>query len=65
MNKKLSILSSLLLIAAGVVVHILSDQSDGRLDTELIGFFAGILVGAGFSILLLTLFRKPGKNTNS
>ena len=64
MNKKLSILSSLLLIAAGVVLHILSDQTDGALDMELIGFFAGVLVGAGFSILLITLFKKPEKDQN-
>jgi uncharacterized membrane protein YgaE (UPF0421/DUF939 family) len=64
MNKKLGILSSLLLIAAGVVLIILSDQTDGAMDMELIDFFAGVLVGAGISILLITLFKKPEKNLN-
>lgn len=62
MNKKLSILSSLLLVAAGVVIHILSDRTNGTFDLELLHFFSGFLVGAGISILLITLFKRSKKD---
>jgi len=58
MSKRNSIFVSILLIAAGIVIHFLSDRTDGTLDLELIGFFSGFLFGIGFAFLLLSIFRK-------
>lgn len=64
MNKRNVILVSILLIAAGVVIHFLTDHTDGTVDLELTGFFSGILFGAGLAILVTSIFKK-GKNSTS
>ena len=58
MTKGKTIFVSVLLIAAGVLIELLINDSNTSLDKELIDFFAGILLGSGASILLMTLFKK-------
>lgn len=58
MNRRNSILVSLLLIAAGLVIHFLADRTDGTVDLELTGFFSGILFGAGLAILVTSILKK-------
>lgn len=58
MSKRNNILIALLLIAAGVVVHVISGRTDGTVDLELTGLFAGILFGAGIATLAHLLIPK-------
>lgn len=37
---------------------LLLNDSNTSIDKELVDFFAGILLGSGGSILLMTLFKK-------
>jgi len=58
MTKGKRIFISVLLILAGVLIEFLLKDSNTNLDKELVNFFAGILLGSGGSILLMTLFKK-------
>ena len=58
MSKGNSIFISLLLIAAGIVIHFLSERTDGTMDLELTGFFSGFLVGIGSVFLVYSIFKK-------
>jgi len=58
MTKGKRIFVSVLLIVAGVLIEFLLKDSNTNLDKELVDFFAGILLGSGGSILLMTLFKK-------
>jgi hypothetical protein len=58
MTKRKTIFVSVLLIAAGVLIVLLLNDSNTSIDKELVDFFAGILLGSGGSILLMTLFKK-------
>ncbi len=58
MTKAKTIFVSILLVIAGVLIEFLLKDSNTNLDKELVDFFAGILLGSGGSILLMTLFKK-------
>ncbi len=58
MTKAKTIFVSILLVIAGVLIEFLLKDSNTNLDKELVDFFAGILLGSGASILLMTLFKK-------
>ncbi|MGE0078855.1 MAG: hypothetical protein AB7S48_13430 [Bacteroidales bacterium] len=59
MSKKHTIVISVLLIIAAVVIQVLMDDSNTKLDKELIGFFSGILFGVGIGMPIhLFLNRK-------
>lgn len=58
MNKRIHVLAIILLLAAGLVVNYLSGHSDGSVDKELIDLFAGILIGAGLTLLVQLFFPK-------
>lgn len=58
MTKGKTIFVSILLVIAGVLIEFLLKDSNTNLDKELVDFFAGILLGSGGSILLMTLFKK-------
>ena len=60
MKKKTTIIVSILLIISAIVIEILLKDSATNLDTELVGFFAGILFGAGL-VLPLQLFLGKKK----
>lgn len=58
MTKEKRIFVSILLIIAGVLIELILKDSNTNLDKELVNFFAGILLGSGGSILLMTFFKK-------
>lgn len=62
MTKRFNIIIALLLIAAGVVIKVLSDRADGSVDLDLTGFFSGILIGVGMAYLGLLIIPKRKKN---
>jgi len=46
------------MIAASIVIQIISRRIDGGVNIELTGFFSGILFGAGVTILFLQILKK-------
>ncbi len=64
MTKKTTIIISILLIIAGIVIEILLKDSQTKMDTELVEFFAGILLGAGIALPLNLLTKKKNMKTN-
>lgn len=58
MNKKVIISASILLILAGVLIQILVEDSNTKLDIELIEFFSGLLLGTGIGLPIYLLFGK-------
>ncbi|HUW05674.1 MAG TPA: hypothetical protein VMW01_05395 [Williamwhitmania sp.] len=58
MTKGKKFFVSILLIVAGVLIEFLLKDCNTNLDKELVDFFAGILLGSGGSILIMTLFKK-------
>jgi hypothetical protein len=61
MTKKSTIIVSILLIISSVIIEILLKDSNTKMDVELVGFFAGILLGAGISLPLQLFFGKKNK----
>lgn len=57
MNKIQTIIVSILLILAAVVIHILIDDSV-KLNEGLIRFFSGFCFAGGIALFLTTLFKK-------
>lgn len=62
MSKRNTIIVSILLIAAAIIIQVLISDSKSTLNFELIEFFTGILFGAGL-ILVLQLVIKKRKGT--
>ena len=60
MKKKTTIIVSILLIISAILIEILLKDSATNIDTELVGFFAGILFGAGL-VLPIQLFLGKKK----
>ena len=60
MTKRNTIIISVLLILAAVVINILLKDSNTNLDKEWIGFFTGLLFGTGI-MLPLSIFLKKNK----
>jgi hypothetical protein len=58
MNKKVIITASILLILAGILIQILIEDSNTKLDIELIEFFSGIVLGTGTGLPIYLLLRK-------
>ncbi|RXQ92244.1 hypothetical protein EO244_11890 [Ancylomarina salipaludis] len=61
MSKRNTIIVACLLIISAVLISILKDGSHDRLDMELVDFYNGMLYGAGFGILIVSLFKKKPK----
>ncbi|RZT96229.1 hypothetical protein EV201_0865 [Ancylomarina subtilis] len=61
MSKRNTIIVACLLVMSAVLISILKDGDHDRLDMELVDLYNGILYGAGFGILIVTLFRKKPK----
>ncbi len=61
MTKRTTIIISVLLIISAVIIEILLRDSTTKMDTELVGFFAGILFGSGI-VLPLNLFMGKKKD---
>lgn len=57
MNKIQTIIVSILLILAAIVMHLLLDNSV-KLDEELIGFLTGACFAGGIFMFLSTFFKK-------
>jgi hypothetical protein len=58
MTKTKTIIISILLITSAIIIKILSDSQP---NNELIGFFAGVVFGAGVVILIQTIIKKTNK----
>ena len=58
MNKIQTLIVSILLILAAIVIHFLLDEAVTNLDKELIGFFTGFCLAGGIVLFLTTLFKK-------
>ena len=61
MTKRNIIFISILLILAAVVIKILLKDSNTNLDKEWIGFFSGLLFGAGIVLPLSLILKKNRK----
>jgi hypothetical protein len=61
MTKRLTIITSILLIVSAIIIEILLKDSKTNLDIELVEFFAGILFGAGIVLLIQSFFVKKNK----
>ena len=57
MNKIQTLIVSILLILAAIVIHFLLGDSV-KLNEELIGFFTGFCLAGGIVLFLTTLFKK-------
>ncbi|MBC6367613.1 hypothetical protein [Algoriphagus sp. AK58] len=57
-----TIFISIILIISGVVIKTLIDNSNTGLDKDLIGFFSGIVFGAGIGLLFSLIFKKKKVN---
>jgi len=57
MTKKQTIIISILLMASAIFINLLSDSSSYP-KNELIGFFSGIVFGAGLVIFFQSIFKK-------
>jgi len=57
-SKRNSILISLLLIGAAIIIKTLLKDSQTTMDTDLISFFAGILFGGGIATILSLFVKK-------
>lgn len=55
MTRTKTILISVLLIISGIIINKLNDSQP---DNELIGFFSGVVSGAGVAIFLQTIIKK-------
>lgn len=55
MTKTKTIFISILLMTSAIIIKILNDS---QIDNEFIGFFSGIVFGAGLVIFLQTIIRK-------
>ncbi len=64
MTKKTTIIISILLIVAGIIIEILLKDSQIKLDTDLVGFLAGLLIGAGIVLPLNIFAKKKNIQTN-
>ncbi len=58
MNKIFTVITGLLLIGAAIIIHLLSEGSNSALDMDLVGFFSGVLVGAGFASIAQFFIKK-------
>lgn len=58
MKRKMQVLVSILLIISGIVIHLLSDRTDGTVDLELVGFIAGFVFGVGVLLLIQAIFKE-------
>jgi len=58
MNRKLTLFASSLLILAGIIIQMLIKDSSTSLDTEIIEFLSGLMVGAGIGLPVYLFFRK-------
>jgi len=60
MTKTKAIIISILLMASAIIIKMLNNS---QFDKELIGFFSGIVFGAGLVIFLQTIIKKKtGRN---
>ena len=57
MNKIQTLIVSILLILAAIVIHLLLDDSV-KLDEELIGFLTGLCFAGGIFMFIRTIFKK-------
>jgi hypothetical protein len=65
MNKRIVILVSVLLISASILMNVLLEDSNTRLDIELLEFFTGILFGVGITLPIhIILSRKKKQSEN-
>lgn len=55
MTKTKTVIISILLMTSAIIIKILSKS---QLDNEWIGFFSGIVLGAGVAIFLQTIIKK-------
>ena len=58
MTKGKTIFVSILLIVSSILIRFLMKDNTIKLDHELIGFFSGILFGAGIVIFIQTLIKR-------
>ena len=63
MTKTRIIVLSLLLIGASILIMILAEDSNTKLDEGLVSFFSGILMGAGLMTLINELFSRKKRVT--
>nr|WP_321451251.1 hypothetical protein [uncultured Carboxylicivirga sp.] len=61
----MTIFISALLIIAAVIIELLLKDTQTTMDTDLIGFFAGILFGMGISMSLTLFVKKKNVNTDT
>jgi len=61
MNRKITIIVSVIFIISAVLIEILLKNSKTELDRDLVGFFQGALFGGGFVMLLSSFFEKKKK----
>lgn len=55
MTKNKTIIISILLIVSAIIIEVLNDSQP---NNELIGFFAGIVFGAGMVLFIQTIIKK-------
>nr|WP_319399215.1 hypothetical protein [uncultured Carboxylicivirga sp.] len=65
MTQKMTIFISALLIIAAVIIELLLKDTQTTMDTDLIGFFAGILFGMGIGMPLTLFVKKKNVNTDT
>jgi len=58
MTKRNTILVSILLILAAILIEILLSDSNVKIDKEIASFFAGLTFGIGLSILISVFIKK-------
>jgi len=61
MTKKTTIIISILLITAAVLMKIFIKDSSSKFDNELISFFRGLIFGAGITLPLHLLNDRKKK----
>ena len=62
MTKVKIIFASVLLISSAIIIEILMNDSNTKLDKGLIGFFSGILFGTGIGLIYPLIFKKRKVN---
>lgn len=62
MTKSKTIFISILLMASAILIQFLMKQSSVKPESELFGFFSGLVFGAGLIIFLQTIFKWKIRN---
>lgn len=58
MSKRKAIFASVLLIISSILIQVLINDTNTKLNIEFVSFFSGLSLGIGLAFLFVTLFKK-------